>query len=52
MAAIHGDDITTGGEPQELDRLKRLVVVKVLDRIGPGAEEHGQSVPEEADRVR
>ena len=46
MAAIHGDDIIAEGEPEELNRLvevlKRLVVVKVLDRIGPGAEEHGQ----------
>ena len=46
MAAIHGDDIIAEGEPEKLDRLdgvlKRLVVVKVLDRIGPGAGEHGQ----------
>ena len=46
MAAIHGDDIIAEGEFEELDRrdeaLKRLVVVKVPDRIGPGAEEHGQ----------
>ena len=46
MAAIHGDDIIAEGEPEKLDRLdevlKRLVVVKVLDRIGPGAAEHGQ----------
>ena len=46
MAAIHGDDIIAEGEPEELDRLdevlKRLVVVKVLDRIGPGVVEHGK----------
>ena len=46
MAAIHGDDIIAEGEPDKLDRLdevlKRLVVVKVLDRVGPGAAEHGQ----------
>ena len=39
-AAIHGDDIIAEGEPEELDRLdevlQRLVVVKVLDRVGPG----------------
>ena len=47
VAAIHGDDIIAEGEPEEMDRLdealKRLVVVKVLDRIGSGAEEHGAS---------
>ena len=46
MAAIHGEDIIEEGEPEELNRLdeilKRLVVVKVLDRIGPGSVEHGQ----------
>ena len=46
MAAIHGDDIIADGEPEKLDRLdvvlKQLVVVKVLDRIGPGALEHGR----------
>ena len=46
MAAIHGDDIIAEGEREKLDCLdevlKRLVVVKVLDRIGPGAAEHGQ----------
>ena len=46
MAAIHGDDIIAEGELEELYRLdevlKRLVVVQVLDRIGPQAEEHGQ----------
>ena len=46
MAAIHGDDIIAEGEPEKLNRLhevlKQLVVVKVLDRIGPGAVEHGQ----------
>ena len=46
MAAIHGDDIIAEGEPERLDRLdevlKRLVVVKVLDRVGPRAAEHGQ----------
>ena len=45
-AAIHGDDIIAEGEPEKLNRLddllKQLVVVKVLDRIGPGAVEHGQ----------
>ena len=34
------------GEPEKLDRLdevlKQLVVVKVLDRVGPRAAEHGQ----------
>ena len=43
MAAIHGDDIIAEGEPEKLNRLdevlKQLVVVKVLDRIGPGAVE-------------
>ena len=46
MAAIHGDDIIAEGEPEKLNRLdevlKRLVGVKVLDRIGPGAVEHGR----------
>ena len=46
MAAIHGDDIIAVGEHEDLNRLdevlKRLVVVKVLDRVGPGAVEHGQ----------
>ena len=46
MAAIHSDDIIAEGEPEKLDRLdevlKQLVVVKVLDRVGPGATEHGQ----------
>ena len=46
MAAIHGDDIIAEGEPEKLDRLdevlKQLVVVKVLDRVRPGAAEHGQ----------
>ena len=46
MAAIHGDDILAEGEPEKLNRLdevlKRLVVVKVPDRIGPGATEHGR----------
>ena len=46
MAAIHGDNIIAEGEPKDLDRLekvlKKLVVVKVLDRVGPGAAELGQ----------
>ena len=46
MAAIHGDDIIAEGEPKDLDRLdevlKKLVLVKVLDRVGPRATEHGQ----------
>ena len=46
MAAIHGVDIIAEGEPEHLDRLdevlKRLVVVKVLDRVGHGAAELGQ----------
>ena len=46
MAATHGDDIIAEGEPEKLNRLDEvlegLVVVKVLDRIGPGAVEHGQ----------
>ena len=46
MAAIHGDDIIAEGEPEKLNRLdevlKQLVVVKVLDKIGPGAVRHGQ----------
>ena len=46
MAAIHGDDIIAEGEPEKLDRLDevltQLVVVKVLDRVGPRAAEHGQ----------
>ena len=50
MAAIHGDDIIAEGEPEKLNRLdevpKQLVVVKVPDRIGPGA-----TVPEERHRV-
>ena len=45
MAAI-GDDIIAEGGPEKLDRLdevlKQLVVVKVLDRVGPRAAEHGQ----------
>ena len=43
-AAIHGDDIIAEGELEKLNRLdevlKRLVVVRVLHRIGPGAVEH------------
>ena len=43
---FHGEDIVAEGEPEELNRLdevmKRLVVVKVLDRSGPGGEEHGK----------
>ena len=46
MAAIHRDDIIAEGEPEKLDRLDevllRLVVVKVLDRVGPTASAHGQ----------
>ena len=46
MAAIHGDDIIAGSELVELDRReeerKRWVAVKVLDKIGPRAVEHGQ----------
>ena len=46
MAAIHVDDIIAEGEPEKLDRLdevlRRLVVVKKLDRVGPRAAEHGQ----------
>ena len=45
MAAIHFDDIIAEREPEKLDRLdeilKQLVVVKVLERIGPWAVEHG-----------
>ena len=45
LAAIHGDDIAEG-VPEKLNRvdevLKQLVVVKVLDRIGSGAVEHGR----------
>ena len=41
MAAIHGDDIIAEGKLDRLDEvLKRLVVVKVLDRVGPRAAEH------------
>ena len=44
MAAIHGDDIIAEGEREELncfdEVLKRMVVVNVLDRNGPGAVEH------------
>ena len=46
MAAISGDDIIAEGEPEKLSRLdevvEQLVGVKVLDRIGPGAVEHGR----------
>lgn len=42
----YGDDIIAEGETEKLDRLdevlKQLVVVKVLDRVGPRAAEHGQ----------
>ena len=42
MAAIHVDDIIAEGESEKMSRLdEQLVVVKVLDRIGPGAVEHG-----------
>ena len=45
-AAIHGDDIIAEGQPDRLDRLdevlKRVVVAKVLDRVGPRAAEHGR----------
>ena len=55
MAAIHDDDIIAEGEPKKLNHLdevlKRLVVVKVLDRIGPGAVEPRTVVEEEAHRV-
>ena len=54
MAAIHGDDIIAEGEPEDLDRLdevlKPLVVVKVLDRIGPMGS-GARTVSEEAHRV-
>ena len=44
LAATHGDDIIAEGESQKLDRLdevlKQLVVVEVLDRVGPRAAEH------------
>ena len=44
MATIHGDGFLAEGEPEKLNRwdevLKRLVVVRVLGRIGPGATEH------------
>ena len=43
MAAVHCDDIIAESEPEKLNRLeevlKRLVVVEVLDRIGPVLEE-------------
>ena len=46
MAAMQGDDIIADGEPEKLDRLdeilKQLVVVEVLDRVGPRAAEHGE----------
>ena len=46
MAAIHVGDIIAEGEPEKLHRLDevlgRLVVVKVLDRVGPRVGEHGQ----------
>ena len=46
MAAVHGDDIIAEGEPEKLDGLdevlKQFVVVKVLNRVGPRAAEHGQ----------
>ena len=39
MAAIHGNDIIAEGELEKLNRLdevvKQLVVVTVLDRLGP-----------------
>ena len=48
MAAIHGDDIIAEGKPEKMDRLdeglKQLIVVKVLDRVGPRAAEHGQDL--------
>ena len=53
MAAIHGDDIVAEGEPEKLDRLdevlKQLVMVKVLDRVGPRAPETW-TVPEQTHR--
>ena len=46
MVASHGDDIIAEGEPEKLDRLdevlKQLVVVEVLDRVGPRAAGHGR----------
>ena len=46
MAATHGYDVIAEGEPEKLDRLdevlNRLVVVNVLDRVGPRTAEHGQ----------
>ena len=46
MAAIPGDDVITEGESEVLDRLddvrKRMFSVRVLGRVGPGAEEHCQ----------
>ena len=55
MAAIHGDDIIAQGEPEKLNRLhevlKQLVVVKVLDRIEPGAVEHGRYLKRQTHRV-
>ena len=49
MAASHGDEINAEGVPEKLNRLdevlKRLVVVKVLDRIGPEGEPRGAGPP-------
>ena len=46
MAAIHEDYIIAEGESEKLDRLdevlRQMVVVKVLDSVGPRAAEHGQ----------
>ena len=44
MAAIHGDDIIAEEEPEKLDRLDEVLkqLVRVLDRVGPRAAEHGQ----------
>ena len=53
-------DIIADGKPEELNRLdevlKRLVVAKVLDRIGPGAvdpgsKDLGRSDPEAVDEL-
>ena len=46
MRRIRRDDIIAEGETEKLDRLdevlKQLVMVKVLDRVGPRAPEHGR----------
>lgn len=46
LLVIHGDDVLTEGEPEQLDKtdgmMERHFLVKILPRIGPGGVSEGQ----------